>query len=302
MSEPLDWDRDGRHWPHRDASRFVESDGIRWHVQTMGREPGTAPVLLLLHGTGASTHSLRGVMPALADRYTLVAPDLPGHAFTGRLPDAQMTLPGMATAILGLIATLDITPDAIIGHSAGAAIALTMARERDRLADTPIIGLNAALTPLPWPATQVFPAMARLLALNPLVPKVFSGVSRLAGDTAGFIQRSTSSRIDREGARCYATLLGNSRHARGALAMMANWDLDTLDHALPDIGNPVLLVHARGDNAIPLSGVEEAARKLPHAQLEVLPALGHLAHEERPEDIAELISAFLAAHGVEGAR
>ena len=77
MSEPLDWDRDGRHWPHREASRFVTSGGIRWHVQVMGCEPGTAPVLLLLHGTGASTHSWRGVMPALADRYTLVAPDLP---------------------------------------------------------------------------------------------------------------------------------------------------------------------------------------------------------------------------------
>ena len=301
MSEPLNWQRDGRHWPHREASRFVESGGIRWHVQVMGREIGTAPLLLLLHGTGASTHSWRGVMPALADRYTLVAPDLPGHAFTGRLPDSQMTLPGMAKAVLGLLATMEIAPDAIIGHSAGAAIALTMARERDRFADTPIIGLNAALTPLPWPATQVFPAMARLLALNPLVPKVFSGVSRLAGDTEGFIQRSTGSRLDREGARCYATLLGNSRHAHGALAMMAHWDLDTLDRALPDIANPVLLVHGRDDNAIPLHGVEESARKLPNAQLEVLPRLGHLAHEERPEEVAALIAEFLARHCVEGA-
>lgn len=298
MSEPLDWDRDGRHWPHRDASRFVTSGGIRWHVQVMGCEPGTAPILLLLHGTGASTHSWRGVMPALADRYTLVAPDLPGHAFTGRLPDAQMTLPGMATVILGLIATLDITPDVIIGHSAGAAIALTMARERDRFADTPIIGLNAALTPLPWPATQVFPAMARLLALNPLVPKFFSGMTRIAGDTEGFIQRSTGSRLDREGARCYATLLGNSRHARGALAMMANWDLDTLDRALPGIANPVLLIHARGDDAIPLSGVQDAARKLPDATLEVLDGLGHLAHEEQPERVAQLIRAFLEGRAI----
>lgn len=296
MSEPLNWDRDGRHWPHRDASRFVTSGGIRWHVQVMGRALGTAPVLLLLHGTGASCHSWRAVMPQLADRYTLIAPDLPGHAFTGSVRDAQMTLPGMADAVDGLIQTMDIAPAAIIGHSAGAAIALTLVQ--GRYPDTPVIGLNPALVPFPWPATQVFPAVARLLALNPLVPKFFSGMTRLAGDTEGFIQRSTGSRLDREGARCYATLLGNSRHARGALAMMANWDLDTLDRALPGIANPVLLIHARGDDAIPLSGVQDAARKLPDATLEVLDGLGHLAHEEQPERVAQLIRAFLEARAI----
>ena len=141
-------------------------------------------------------------------------------------------------------------------------------------------------------------AMARLLALNPLVPKFFSGMTRIAGDTEGFIQRSTGSRLDREGARCYATLLGNSRHARGALAMMANWDLDTLDRALPGIANPVLLIHARGDDAIPLSGVQDAARKLPDATLEVLDGLGHLAHEEQPERVAQLIRAFLEGRAI----
>ena len=255
-----------------------------------------APVLLLLHGTGASCHSWRGVMPQLADRYTLIAPDLPGHAFTGSVRDAQMTLPGMADAVDGLIQTMDIAPAAIIGHSAGAAIALTLVQ--GRYPDTPVIGLNPALAPFPWPATQVFPAVARLLALNPLVPKFFSGMTRIAGDTEGFIQRSTGSRLDREGARCYATLLGNSRHARGALAMMANWDLDTLDRALPGIANPVLLIHARGDDAIPLSGVQDAARKLPDATLEVLDGLGHLAHEEQPERVAQLIRAFLEGRAI----
>ena len=287
MSDPLDWERDGRIWPHREASRFVTSGGLSWHVLEMGE----GRPILLLHGTGASCHSWRGVMPQLAKTYRVIAPDLPGHAFTGGMRDAQMTLPGMADAVLGLVETLEIEPAAIIGHSAGAAIGLTAAQVRFPL--TPVVGLNPALAPFPWPATQVFPAMARLLALNPLVPKFFSGMSRLAGDTEGFIQRSTSSRIDREGARCYAALLGNSRHARGALAMMANWDLAPLERALPGIANPVLLIHARGDSAIPLDGVEDAARTLPDARLEVLPGLGHLMHEERPELVAGLIAEFL---------
>jgi magnesium chelatase accessory protein len=57
----LDWAKDGADWPNREASRFVDAAGMRWHVQVMGQ----GPVLLLLHGTGASTHSWRDVMPLL---------------------------------------------------------------------------------------------------------------------------------------------------------------------------------------------------------------------------------------------
>ena len=74
----LDWDRDGQNWPHRQASRFVEAGGIRWHVQIMGQ----GPVMLLLHGTGAASHSWRDIMPLLAAQFTVVVPDLPGHGFT----------------------------------------------------------------------------------------------------------------------------------------------------------------------------------------------------------------------------
>lgn len=66
MSDPLAWDRDGRDWPNRAASRFVEVGGIHWHVQQLGQ----GPVLLLLHGTGAATHSWRDIAPR--DRKSVV--------------------------------------------------------------------------------------------------------------------------------------------------------------------------------------------------------------------------------------
>ena len=59
------WERDGRDWPNREASRFVHAAGLRWHVQVMG----SGPVVLLLHGTGAATHSWRDLMPKLAERW-----------------------------------------------------------------------------------------------------------------------------------------------------------------------------------------------------------------------------------------
>lgn len=72
----LDFERDGLVWPNRDASRFIEVEGIRWHVQ----ELGDGPVILLLHRTGASTRSWRGLMPFPSSTSRVVAVDLPGHA------------------------------------------------------------------------------------------------------------------------------------------------------------------------------------------------------------------------------
>jgi magnesium chelatase accessory protein len=96
------WERDGRDWPNREASRFVRAAGLRWHVQVMGQ----GPALLLAHGTAATTHSWRALAPLLATRFTVVAPDLPGHGFTEAPPAVSLTVPGMACALAELLDTL----------------------------------------------------------------------------------------------------------------------------------------------------------------------------------------------------
>lgn len=287
----LRWDRDGREWPHREFSRFVEADGLHFHVQQMGE----GPVLLLLHGTGASSHSWHRVMPLLADNYTVVVPDLPLHGFTGGEPiSSRASLPSMVRALGALIEAMDIVPTAIVSHSAGAAIALEMARDGAVSKGTPIVGFGAALTPFPGAAAQVFPGLAKLLLLNPLVPRIFSGVSKFASDPSRFLERSTGSRTDPVSLACYAKLFANSHHTRGALAMMAHWDLERFAKGLTEIANPVLLVHGRGDQAVPLGSVEGAAAKLPNARLDAWDNLGHLAHEEMPQRAAQVIAGFVA--------
>ncbi|WP_159043593.1 alpha/beta fold hydrolase, partial [Sphingomonas sp. STIS6.2] len=58
---------------------------------------------------------------------------------------------------------------------------------------------------------------------------------------------------------------------------------------------PVLLVHGDSDRAIPLSNAREAAAAVGDGRLETLPGLGHLAHEERPEEVAAIIRPFMEA-------
>lgn len=290
MSAAMRWEVDGRVWPHRAQSHFVKADGLNWRVERMGE----GPAVLLLHGTGASAHSWHRMMPLLSERYTVIAPDLPLHAFTGGEPvSRRASLPAMARGVAALVAALDLKPVALLGHSAGAAIALQLAIDGTVEKSTPIIGFNPALMPFPGAAAQIFPGIAKLLLLNPLVPRVFAGAARIAIGPARFLERSTGSRTDPASLACYARLFANHRHCRGALAMMAHWDLEGLGQRLGTVGNPVLLVHSRGDKAVPLGSVESVSARIPGARLELMGNLGHLAHEEAPEQATAIVMRFM---------
>jgi pimeloyl-ACP methyl ester carboxylesterase len=75
--------------------------------------------------------------------------------------------------------------------------------------------------------------------------------------------------------------------------MMANWDLDGLMHdlarGLPRLGTKLFLVAGSNDRTIPSSEAYSAHALLPQAPVIRLPGLGHLAHEEQPRQIADLI-------------
>lgn len=288
MSDRPDWDREGRDWPNRAYSRFVDAAGVRWHVQVAGPKEEDAPVLLLLHGTGAATHSWRDLLPLLAKHFNIVAPDLPGHGFTARGPQ---TLPDMAKAVAALLGELNLKPAIIVGHSAGVAVGLRMVL--DGLVNAKgVVGLSPALLPFPGLAAKLFPTMAKLLFLNPFAPHIFA---RLAGPTrevARFILKSTGSQLDSDAVDHYARLFRKPGHIAGTIGMMASWDLEPLKRDLPGLAVPLLLIHGDRDTAIPLAKAQESAALVPGARLEVLSGLGHLAHEEAPERVAELIRVF----------
>jgi len=74
--------------------------------------------------------------------------------------------------------------------------------------------------------------------------------------------------------------------------MMANWDLEALARDLPKLTAQVALIAARGDKAVAPEAADKAKARLRDARVEFLPGVGHLAHEERPELVAERIFAL----------
>ncbi len=289
MSARLDFATDGRDWPNRAASRFVDADGLRMHVQVAG----SGPALLLLHGTGASSHSWRGLLPLLAGDFTVIAPDLPGHGFTDSPGMNGLSLAGMSGIIRVLLNELGLEPEIGVGHSAGAAILIRMALDR-QLSLRRIVSLNGALLPFGGPIGQFFAPMARMIAMWPFAAQIFAWRTqdpRVVDD----LLRQTGSTLDPEGIRLYRILAGNSEHVGAALGMMANWDLPRLERDMPRLDTPLTLVAALRDEMVRPSIAEGVKKLLPDAELVRLPGLGHLAHEEAPERVFEIIRAACPA-------
>ena len=262
---------------------------------------GEGPALLLIHGTGAATHSWRGLLPLLAPHFSVIAPDLPGHGFTQSPPAHRLSLPGMAADIGALLRKLEVRPEIAVGHSAGAAILARMCLT-GRIAPRLLVALNGAFMPFGGVANHLFSPLAKLLVLNPLVPRVFAWQASNAGAVERLIA-NTGSTIDRDGIALYRKLVRNPAHVAAALRMMANWKLEPLLHDLPRLTPTLVLVTAANDRSISPTVAQQVREILPNAAIERLPGLGHLAHEEQPQLVAHLIEKYAhATAAVQAAR
>ncbi|MEM9425276.1 MAG: alpha/beta fold hydrolase BchO [Pseudomonadota bacterium] len=280
----MDWERDLKSWSLPELSTRIITGPHRWHVQIAG----SGPDLLLLPGAGASTHTWRALIPDLARNNRVLAVDLPGQGFT-QSPNAQRSgLDEMTADLTELVKSQNWDPVAIIGHSAGAAIALRLSQT---LGVPRIIGINPALDNFEGVAGWLFPFLAKMLAANPFTANFFAFGATQA--RARRLITGTGSQIDDEGLTYYSRLTADRSHVNGALQMMARWSLDDLVADLPDIDAKVLFLTGEDDTAVPPEVAQRAAARLPNATVKSLAGVGHLAHEENPCLILDELKGFL---------
>jgi len=267
-------------WPLRAHARRIRARHDWWVV-----EHGTGPEVLLLHGAGASGHSFRHLVPALAG-YRCLVPDLPGQGFTRAGSRGRFGIVPMAEDLATLCTAAGWQPQLVIGHSAGVPLALQLSTLIPLRA---VIGINAALGQFEGAAGFLFPLLARALAATPFVPTV---VSRLWGNEAKVraLIEGTGSQLDTAGLAQYEALVRRAGHVDGTLGMMAAWRVDRLMAGAASLTVPTLLMTTTGDRIVPPKVSHEAARMLPRAELCDLPGLGHLAHEE---DAAAIVRALV---------
>jgi magnesium chelatase accessory protein len=277
------WELHGKDWPNRELSSFVDAGGLRWHLQ----QGGSGPEMLMLHGTGAATHSWAGLLPQLATHFRIIAPDLPGHGFTSAPPAPRLSLPGMAAALSALLRRLGRSPEIVVGHSAGAAIGTWMALD-GMIRPRTVISLGGALLPLHGLQGRFFSPAAKLVARTAFMPRLVAWRARHHGHIEDLVL-GTGSRLSAQEIANYQLLVRSPGHVAAALNMMANWDLEPLQRELPRLAPRLVLVSFGQDRTIPPSEARRVVKVQPAAELVDLDGLGHLGHEEAPARVAELI-------------
>lgn len=274
-------------WPLRAQSQVIRCRPHDWHVQVIGAGrgdgPGNLADVLLLHGAGASAHSFHRLAPWLPG-YRLIIPDLPGQGFTRAGGMLRLGLDAMADDLTALCADQGWRPRAIIGHSAGAAIAL---RLTEMLPDSPqaVIGINAALGPFDGFAGWLFPRLARAMSASPFMAAILTRLSARPGQVESLLA-ATGSNLDPQGVALYRRLVSDPRHVEGTLGMMAQWQLEPLIARFAQIAVPCLLLVSDRDRAVPPGVSREAAARMPRAACAVIAGFGHLVHEEAPAQVA----------------
>jgi pimeloyl-ACP methyl ester carboxylesterase len=254
-------------------------------------ERGEGPPIVFVHGLAVSSYSWREVARALSRSHRTICVDLMGFGFSAKPRDEPYTLGRQASLLYDLMAELDLRGAALIGHSYGGGVCLSLMRHCVGLdvAGLILVGSMCYRMKLPWSLRLLrTPVFGRLCA--ELTP---------AGFCMKFALRKAYYRDDRlssETVAHYAERL-RSPGARAALIAAARQivpgNADDLIASYQQISVPSLVVWGRHDAVIPLEHGERLAREIPDAELTVIEDCGHSPQEERPERTAEVIGDFL---------
>lgn len=275
-------------WPNRSFSRKVQTGDLSWHVQVAGNGPIH---VLLLHGTGSSAHTWGELLTDLAKKYTVIAPDLPGHGFTRNLGAKNLNLDALAAKLSALREALNIEYfDHIIGHSAGATLALSYTLQ-NKQAKT-IVGLNPSLISLPS-------FYHRFVApfLNPIVTSSFftAVLADLLPHTKMIdsLIDSTNTNLNSEKRNRYKTLFKNADHLNGSMSFMAGTDIPSLLEQCKKIQSKLTFILTEDDGWIPAQDLREVIKRY-FADAKVIEIKGgHMFHEANEKHAIELIEAAL---------
>lgn len=257
---------------------------------------GSGPPLVLLHGLLGYSFSWRFNYAALSRVATLYAPDALGCGFSERDRGLDCSIGGTGARVLEFMDRLGLTGADLLGTSYGGAVAVAAAAQDQEQGGRRIRRLLLVDAVNPWSAhgRMLVPFMARLGWALPWAIRTFSWTQSY------WLRRqyADSRRISPGTLAGYTAPLevgGTIEHARGILN---SWqaDLAGYEALLACVRHlPVLLLWGSDDRAVYASSAEELRKRLDHAQLVLLPGVGHLPYEESPEEFNRVVMDFLLA-------
>ena len=262
----------------------VKSHTVHGHRRAY-RMGGSGPAILLLHGIGDSSEGWVPLMPALARRFTVIAPDLLGHGQSAK-PRADYSVAAYANGMRDLLEVLGVDRVTVVGHSLGGGVAAQLAYQYpERVERMVLVGsggvardvspvLRAAAVPfaeLTLPLLQTPPSKFVIRNLVQLLRAVGHDLGRDADE----VMRVIEGMPDGPARSAFSHTLRSVVDWRGQLVTM-------LDRIYLAESMPTLLVWGAHDGIIPVAHAHLAHQAMPGSRLEIYPEGGHFPHHTDP--------------------
>jgi pimeloyl-ACP methyl ester carboxylesterase len=260
------------------------------------RAAGSGPVVVLVHGITSTSATWANVLPYLAERFTVIAPDLLGHGESAK-PRGDYSLGAYASGIRDLLMALGHERATFVGHSLGGGVAMQLAYQFpehcERLVLVSSGGLGRDITALLRAAS--LPGSELVLPL--LVNERVLGAGRLVGRVLRRVGLRVHTDLE-EVLRGHASL--SDGEARAAFihtlrTIVDPWGqrVDASDRLYLAQAIPFLILWGERDPIIPVEHAREAHQLVPGSRLELFPNAGHFPHLDDPLRFVGLLIDFM---------
>lgn len=262
------------------------------------RVAGSGPAILLIHGVGDSSTTWETVHAQLAQRFTVIAPDLLGHGESDK-PRADYSLAAFANGMRDLLAVLGIDRVTIVGHSLGGGIAMQFAYQYPHMVERIVLVSSGGVT------TEVSPAL-RLAAL-PMGSEAL-GILRVPGALSALQlvgrvveKKLGSTKFGRdvpdalrlfEGLQKPGALSAFARTLRSVVDGRGQF-ISMLDRCYLMQSIPLQIIWGEDDLVIPVSHASIAHEAIPGSRLEIFENSGHMPFHDQPARFVEVIERFI---------
>ena len=264
--------------------------------RVMYRTAGSGPVLLLIHGIAGSSATWDDVLPWLAERFCVVAPDLLGHGESAK-PRGDYSLGAYASGIRDLLGALGHERASVVGHSLGGGVAMQFAYQFPERCDRLVLVSSGGL------GREVHPVLraAALPGAEWVLPLLCAAGMRNAVDgVARFLRRiglRAAPDLD-EMWRGFSSLADADRrqafiHTLRTIVDPSGQRVSAADRLYLAAEVPTMVVWGELDRMIPVAHAHAAHEAIPGSRLEIFPYTGHFPHRDDPRRFVEVLFDFM---------
>jgi pimeloyl-ACP methyl ester carboxylesterase len=260
------------------------------------RSAGSGPVLVLVHGITSTSATWANVLPYLAERFTVVAPDLLGHGDSAK-PRGDYSLGAYASGVRDLLIALAHERATFVGHSLGGGVAMQLAYQFPEMCERLVLvssgGLGREIAGVLRAASLPGSELVLPLLVNDHVLAAGRGVGRLLGRVGLRVHtdieevlRGHASLSDGEARAAFVHTLRTIVDPRGQR-------VDASDRLYLAQAIPFLIVWGERDPIIPVEHALAAHRQVSGSRLELFPDAGHFPHLDDPLRFVRLLTEFV---------